>query len=85
MNEKPSNKMATANGGISQPPGLDETTDYEQWKKEVAMWKVCCKYEESKQGPALALSLRGKAKDAVLELELKDLQASGGVDLILKT
>ena len=77
--------MASAKGGITQPPALNDTVDYEQWKKAIAMWKVCCKYEVAQQGPALALSLNGKAKDAVLELELTDLQADDGVDLILKT
>ena len=77
--------MSTAKGGITQPPALNETVDYEQWKKEVSMWKSCCKYETKQQGPALALSLGGKAKDAVLELELKDLEADTGVDLILTT
>ena len=78
--------MATGGkGGVTRPPVLNETVDYEQWKKEVAMWQVCCKYEEGQRGPALALSLEGKAKDAVLELELKELQKAGGVELILKT
>ena len=74
-----------AKGGISQPPLLSETSDYEQWKKAIAMWEVCCKYDEAQRGPALALSLQGKAKDAVMELELAELQEKGGVEKILKT
>ena len=49
--------MATGGkGGVTRPPVLNETVDYEQWKKEVAMWQVRCKYEEGQRGPALALS-----------------------------
>ena len=85
MNEKPRNNATMpAKGGGTQPPAMNETTDYEQWKKSVAMWKVCCKYEEEQQGSALGLSLTGKAKDAVLEMDVKDVQAKDGVAKILK-
>ena len=73
-----------AKGGVTQPPVLNETTDYEQWKKSVAMWKICCKYDDDQQGSALGLSLTGKAKDAVLEMDVKEVQAKDGVDKILK-
>ena len=72
-------------GGVSRPPVLSDTVDYEQWKKEIAMWQLCCKYSKTQQGPALALSLQDKARDAVLELKLEDISKETGVTLILTT
>ena len=76
--------MAVASGNIANPPKLDDSVDYEQWKKEIKMWQICCKYEKKQQASAIALSLTGKARNTASELSLEDLQKEEGVDLLLK-
>ena len=91
VNEKPTHTeylvmaSVSVNVNVSNPPKLDESVDYENWKKQVAMWQVCCKYEKIQQGSALALSLQGNAREAVLELSMDDLCKDTGVQLILTT
>lgn len=65
------------------PPNLSDSIEYELWKKEVLLWKTCCKLEKKEQGPALALSLKGKARTAALELEVDTLNADDGVDKLV--
>ena len=64
---------------IRNPPTLVDSKQYEIWKKEVELWQICCKLDKKEQGPALALSLTGKAKEAALELSVTELNADGGV------
>ena len=74
--------MATSSG-CENPPALKNGDSYEKWLKELAIWQLYTGLDEKKQGPALTLSLTGKARDCVLELSVDDIGAEGGVKKII--
>ena len=68
--------MATG-GSFKAPPALSKSTSYENWNKEIKVWQKLTELSGSKQGPAILLSLEGKAKDAVLELDIDQIADVG--------
>ena len=58
---------------------LDDSTNYIDWCKELDVWAELTELLEEKKALAIFLSLRGKAKKAALQLEIKDLKIKGGV------
>ena len=59
------------------------TSNMECGKKEVSLWKTCCKLEKKEQGPALVLSLQGKPRSAAMELAVEVLNADDGVEKVV--
>ena len=59
-------------------------TVYENWKKEIKIWQVFTDLPKKKQGRAIYLALSGKAREAVLELNIEKLNDDSGVDNVLK-
>ena len=57
-------------GDYKTPPALTNDITYATWKKEISIWQLFASSEKKKQAPAIFLSLRGQAREAVLELEL---------------
>ena len=68
---------------VKNPPALDKSKSYESWEKSIKLWQLVTDLKVPQQGPALALSLTGKAKEAVLELTVTELKAETGVQAIL--
>ena len=66
------------------PPKLTADRPYTDWVRMVKWWQLQTDLAKEKQGIALACSLEGKALDAVLTLDDKDINAEGGVDAIIK-
>ena len=66
------------------PPTLEDSTVYENWKKEIKIWQVFRDLPKMKQGPAIYLTLSGKAREAVFELDIEKLNDDSGVDTVLK-
>ena len=73
-----------ANASFKNPPSLTNSTQYEKWVKEVKLWTICCKLEKKEQGPAIALSLSGTARDAVLEMDIEVLNSDEGVTKLVE-
>ena len=71
--------MATSSG-YKNSPALKDGDSYEKWLKESAIWQLYTDLDKKKQGPALMLSLTGKARDCVLELSEDDTGAEGGIE-----
>ena len=71
---------------IKSPPVFhpEEDDDYTKWRNDIAVWKMFTDTKEEKLGPAVYLSLQGKARDAVRSLQIADLGKAGGFDLILQ-
>ena len=69
---------------VKNPPMLNDSTDYELWKKEVSLWQICSNYDKKTQAPAIVMSLCGNAKEAALEMEIETLNADDGVTELLK-
>ena len=74
--------MASEN--IKAPPKLSKSSTYESWQKELQIWQAFTTLDKKKQGPAIFLTLSGKAKEAILELEVAEISAEDGVEKIIK-
>jgi len=71
----------TRNVTQSSPPAFDEEKQtWKEYKKELIMWKSLTSLETKKQGPALYLSLTGKAKEIVKDLDSEEIIANDGID-----
>ena len=69
-------KMAT----LKQPPVFDPDCDvYQNWKRDVEVWRLFTKDEKKRQGPAVYLSLKGNAREAVRSIEARVLSADDGM------
>ena len=65
------------------PPEMREDLLYEDWKKELTIWCGFTDLDKKKQGPALFLTLKGKARESVLaEIKPELLQSDNGVKVI---
>ena len=84
MPDNETQQMATGGKSVSfkTPPALSKSSSYENWKKELQVWEKLTDVSKSKRGLTVLLSLEGKAKDAILELEIDDLSTENGLKLI---
>ena len=65
------------------PPQLSKDTTYENYKKELDIWKLLKSCSEEEQGPIVFRTLTGKAKSAALELTTQEIGAKDGLSKIL--
>ena len=75
--------MAFNLGSVRAPPVLEEDGNYDNYVKEIRIWqllKVCTKQEE---GPLIFKTLKGKAKDAALTLDVAQIGSETGLEQIL--
>ena len=68
---------------FKSPPALNENSVYEQWKKEIAIWQAFTDSSAKKQGPAIFLTLSGKAREAVLRSDVSKLTDKDGVKNVI--
>ena len=73
-----------ADKDIRTPPALREDIPFENWKKEISIWQRFTTLSPRKQALAIFLSLTGKAREAVLELDIDTLNTDDGVDRVLE-
>ena len=73
-----------SNTDFKAPPSLSKCASYETWKKELKIWQRFTSLAKEKQGPAIFLTLEGRARESVLEIELDTLSGIAGVDEITK-
>ena len=73
-----------ASHNIKAPPLLSKSVNYESWLKELEIWQLFTNEPALKQGPALFLTLEGKAKEAALELSIDELKTDGVQNIIKK-
>ena len=66
------------------PPILDSKITNETWKKEIVLWQKFTDLSKEKQGIAIHFSLRGKAREASIEISPDELGSETGVDILLK-
>ena len=60
------------------PPRL-EKIEYEKWRKEMTLWQMATNVVAKKQAPTVFLSLTGKAREAVLEMNIELLNQDDGM------
>ena len=65
------------------PPPMREESSYEEWKKEIVIWQLVTPLPAKKQGPAILLSLQGKARELCLEMDTSDITTDKGVDAVM--
>ena len=73
-----------ASNNYKAPPALSKCTTYDTWLKEIKIWQKFTDLPTSKQGPAIFLTLEGRAREAVLELEVDNIGSDGGVANIIE-
>ena len=66
------------------PPPLVARENYETWKKEMVLWEMATTVEKKKRAPTVFLSLTGKAREAILELDASLLNTEDGLNVLIK-
>ena len=67
---------------IKNPPALTDDVDYDNWTDDLEIWELYTSLEKKKRGPALFLTLQGKAKTCVRQLTKDEISSDKGVKLI---
>ncbi len=75
--------MAKADKRIDSLPTLGKSEDFEEWKRDIEIWKAITSVEKKKQGPILYRSLEGQAKKACSGLKVEDICGDNGYQLIM--
>ena len=73
--------MATASN--KTPPLFNKSKSYSDWVRLVKLWTKFTDLKPTRQGPALVMSLEGKALDTISKLDDKDISHEDGVTLII--
>ena len=63
------------------PPLLD-TERYDAWRKEMRLWEMATNVEAVKRAPTVFLTLEGKAREAILEMDALSLNTENGMKLM---
>ena len=71
-----------AGKSIKAPPIFSEGDDYLAWKNDISVWELFTDLAAPKRGPAVYLSLVGKTREAVREVDVATLAVAGGVKVI---
>lgn len=61
------------------PPILGKDNLYNNWKGEVKIWKALVSLTEEKKAPTIFMTLTGKAKEAMLNMEINEMADENGV------
>ena len=71
---------------LKQPPVFDPDGGdaYQDWKSDVEVWKLFTKDEDKRIGPAVYLSLKGNAREAVRGIDTKVLGTDTGYNTIME-
>ena len=69
---------------VHPPPEFMESMSWTDYKKEIKIWRALTTLTPEKQGPCLYLSLKGKAREAALELDIEAIKGEDGIQLILE-
>ena len=66
------------------PPKLVDGDDFEEWEREIEIWKLVTDVPEERQGASIYLSLEGKARACCKTIEIEKLKGKNGADELLK-
>ena len=67
---------------LRNPPILSDDVEYADWKADMDIWALYTNLEKKKRGPALYLSLQGKARECARGLTSAEIGADDGVKVI---
>jgi hypothetical protein len=74
---------AMARSSIKDPPILSDEKPFKDWKKELQFWQIATDVKPEKQGATVFLSLKGKSREAVLEMTAAEISTATGLDAIV--
>ena len=72
--------MAASN--MKMPPALESEEQYLEWVNDLKIWQLLTDLPKAKQGPAVYLSLTGRARECVRDITPEQLSADDGVTTI---
>ena len=67
---------------LKTPPVLESEEQYSEWRHDLSIWELFTDLAKGKQGPAVYLSLTGRARDCVRELKKEEIGHETGVKKI---
>ena len=68
---------------FKNPPEMRDDLLYDDWKKELQIWCMCTDLEKKRQGPAIFLTLKGKARETILaKIKPTDISKDNGAETI---
>ena len=62
---------------------MDED-NYSEWINDIGIWQLYTDLDKAKQGPAVYLSLSGKARDSIRDLKVEEIGHVNGVKTIIE-
>ena len=67
------------------PPELSDTITFKDWRKEIELWQIATEVKKEKHAAMIFFSLKGKSREAVLELTKEEIgaQDGSGVEAVL--
>ena len=68
---------------IRNPPLLENYKAFDEWEKSIKLWQLITDLKPEKQASAIVLSLKGKARETVLQLPYEEIAAADGVNKIV--
>lgn len=74
--------MASERVSLKSPPILENEEKYTEWKKDLQIWLLFTELAKGKQGPAVYLSVLGRAKECISDLKIEEIGADTGVQKI---
>ena len=69
---------------LKTPPVLESEDSYSEWRHDLDIWELFTDLPAAKKGPAVYLSLSGRARDCVRDLSKEDIGHVDGVKKILE-
>ena len=70
------------NMSLSLAPPVLVSGSYQSWRKEMKFWEMATSVEPKRRAPIVFLSLSGKAREVILEMDPTTLNTDGGLDLL---
>ena len=68
---------------LKTPPVLESEDHYAEWKNDLEVWQLYTDLDIKKRGPAVYLTLSGRARECIRELQPAVLGSDAGVTLII--
>ena len=68
---------------LKNPPILSDDLEYGDWKSDIGIWELYTSLDKKKRGPALYLSLQGKARECIRGRTADQIGGETGVQLII--
>ena len=72
-----------ASHALAPPDYHENKTTWREYKKEIEVWSSLTSLPKKKHGPALWMALKGKAKEAVKEMEITEIKVENGLGVMI--